>query len=333
MLSKSDTLVRNILADLKLFVLNLKILPYKEKSKITYKDFYSFRISGTYCGIDTYGWGSDENQNLAIFKALMEFVERICYMNSCPLYFSKKYSFNKLLFQNIVKENFESAERVWGETSSGNAIHLSAQKAKMSAKKELIERHTILFSLLTNTKPTFVKESMLDNQLTASHWIYPKHLGLYTSVFKLKNVKYEGAYYYCGAGGSVEEALFKAELESVPMIYTQLNDVEDPPKKPSCKISTIEQIQNFHSSSGSPFMDSFFDKRNSESLFPKFKTNKYYYCKLKNPLQRQKRLHCYKCINPDLINLFMDSWKEKYISNFIKLHFNTPLPPVPHFIV
>lgn len=81
-------------------------------------------------GAVTTGFGSDSNKDIALFKAVSEFFERLAFSESCAS----------------------------GRTSNGFACHSNANSARMNAMCELIERDLLTSFWLLKKPPVWVKE-------------------------------------------------------------------------------------------------------------------------------------------------------------------------------
>ncbi len=93
-------------------------------------------------------WGSGDTQDEASFKAIMELLERICFLNYWPLNFKEsRLLFTKEKSVAQISKEYPRAQNWIGKTTSGWSIHSSPKKALQSSISELIERHTLLSAM------------------------------------------------------------------------------------------------------------------------------------------------------------------------------------------
>lgn len=91
-------------------------------------------------GVLTTGFGSDTNKDVALFKAVSEFFERLVFKESAPS----------------------------GSTSNGFACHSNAQNARLNAMFELIERDLLTSFWLLKKPPVWIKDESFSSELNTA---------------------------------------------------------------------------------------------------------------------------------------------------------------------
>ncbi len=273
-------------------------------------------------------WGAGLSQDEAFGKALMEMIERIYFNHFSPFF----YQNNSLLFKKSlsifeISNKFKIPLKILhpGNTN-GVAIHVNKSKAKINAKFELIERHTILYALGKSIGPKLKKVLKISSQKEAEFFIYPSSCNTFTTIGSL--TENNGTYFSSGCDSSIEKSIDKAKLELNSFIYLKEK------KEADVKIikNDIQSFNLYHKYSGDLSAVNFF--RNSHfSPLPELDSKNFFYTFIPSPplFNGLNDLCCVRVIHPDAQQLFFDHWNRDYLNP--RLFDDTDsLPKFPHII-
>lgn len=166
-------------------------------------------------------WGIAETKELALLKAVVEFIERINIPRSDLKYKKLKFGFKKYSEAQLQNQYPQCSN--WNfNNSNGVALHTSLRAAKENALNEVIERHVILKAQIDkiapftyNFEPSSINEQYFCNLEIKGHlWKAP--LGRYVVALLIES---EGKYLYtCACEKTQKEAEKKAFYEMSPNI-------------------------------------------------------------------------------------------------------------------
>jgi hypothetical protein len=283
-------------------------------------------------GITYESWGVSRNKDLAFFKATMELVERTSLNFFCPIIF-KKHFFSKSILLDQICEKFKIPPGlIFPDNSNGMAIGISRRMAKANAKKELIERHTILTALLMKISPTkvtsrYFPESLIEGHNLSFYYWKSNNMFIVVCLDRLRNGGYLTTY---SCSHSLRGAVNRSFEEIIPnIIYAN----QHPEKKVNFELITknnIMSFSNYWKFSGDNRLFNFFEGPVSNNKIPEL--NHIFYGECVIPVKFKKfsfPIFCYRAISPEAQQLFFDNWSYEYINPLYKHH---SLPDFPHFI-
>ncbi len=273
-------------------------------------------------------WGSGATKDEAFGKALMELIERLYFSNFSPFEFKNVFGFfsSKTSLLNLSNEYQLSLNHFHPANTNGVAIHLSTEKAIQGAMLELIERHTILYSLVTSIGPCRKIEKALTPTKNAVFYVWESPLRTYTVVGSL--LDQVGCYFSSACDYQLDNALLKAELELNSFIFLKEKHCDD------SKIikDDIQSINRYHKFSGDKSAIHFLENMPPGKL-PALDKKRFFYATMPVPdiFKGLYPLPCVRVIHPDVQQLFFDNWKSDYLNPRIFSRDQT-LPGFPHII-
>jgi len=259
----------------------------------------------------------------------MEMIERIYFNNFSPFFYQNSAFFKKIncSIYEIARKNQVPLNILHPANTNGIAIHTQKSSALIAAKLELIERHTILYSLAKGIGPKFKKNIKVSSQKEAGFFIYPGPCKTYTAIGSL--TENNGTYFSSGCDFSLEGALLKARLELNSFIYLKENNCNE-----SSKIvpNDIQSFNRYHRYSGDKSAINFFRVSNFKPL-PELDEKKFFHTFLPSPVlfHGLDELFCARVIHPDTQQLFFDHWNFEYLNPRI-FSVHDELPNFPHII-
>ncbi len=278
-------------------------------------------------------WGVSTDHDLAFFKALMELTERVCMRHSCPYIFESGIFSRKVSITNLCIKNNIPLSLVLPSNSNGMAVGITRSMAKKSAKRELIERHAILLSLLLNIKPKRIIGLIKKNPQLEGHDLQFYHLKVnnHHVILLLDILPNNGVLTTHACSESIELAKEKAFEEMIPNIIYYNNNLEHKIEIKAIEKDNILSFIRYWKFSGDTRLIDFLKDQNG---YPKDipPIHKFYFGECKVP-QIFKRigfpLFCYRAISPTAQQLFLDNWKKEYINPRFS---DSTLPDFPHCI-
>jgi DNA-binding ferritin-like protein (Dps family) len=297
--------------------------PYCVRLKILWRDKYLF------------AWGTSSDLDFAVYKAIIELLERMALMNSCALFYKKNRFISSLdNVSNIVKKHNIASSLLIPRNSNGTACDFSTSKAFERAKNELIERHVILSSFLVNQPPQMLESNFkLSSGLTIQQYFWKS---------SKRNIVVAFAHYRNGflfgysCAKSMKEAQRKASEEIIAShTFLDFQKGETDSKKLNSIIrDNIESFAEYWLTSGDKSSVDFFQGKDVRPLLQNIPVlDDFYYCELPFPAPFDEMvgsLKCIRVISPQAQQLFFDHWKEEYINKNVIRSFC--LPSYPHII-
>ena len=292
-------------------------------------------VSINYRGNYISGSGQAEHRDKATFIAFMEVLERMTLLGLREdLIYSKK-----LFLRRIKKTEAELIKKFplsknWiGTSSNGWAIHSNRQCAKENAIKELIERHVILKSLLSEIPPAKVKPPEILSKytiplpMTYDFYAWSGPLGRYVVLMKCQ--LHDRSIYGIGCGKTLERAKKAAFFEASPRIaILHRSSFEN--------LFVVTPSQNFlyHWYEDTHWTEEFFNK--TASTIPTVDSHILYKDfwlaePTQNKFLKSLNLHIIKAVCPKVQTLFSGHWDSKYM-NPKAVEIDAPFPLDMHMI-
>lgn len=278
-------------------------------------------------------WGVDDSIDLAFFKGIMELLERVSLINSNSLFYKKNFWTNSLSVSDISKKYRIPSALLVPDNSNGVGMGLNSQKSKLSAKLELIERHTILTAILFGISPKKYDapeiKVPLDHNVSFFYWKMDKYFTA-VAVAALSGGGYLFGY---ACSTSINKAAVKAWNELVPNIIHTLNNSDENYEINSITKNDIGSFNLYWKFSGDQRVLKFLNSTSSKSFDSIPVIKNFYYSEILIPEEFdsiQFPLRCFRAISPEAQQLFFDNWDNCYLNP--NLNFSGPLPNFPHFI-
>ncbi len=278
-------------------------------------------------------WGVSTDRDLAFFKAFMELVERVCLRFSCPLTFRRKRSLRKMELSNLSKHFKTQIGHIYPDNSNGMAVGTTPLMAKISAERELIERHTILTSILLEISPHKVKSNDLNLPNITGHSIhfYYWECSDHFVVVALDRLPNQGYLITHSCSKSLKTAMQKAYEELVPNIifYNKNKDLH----RNDWQIieNDISSFSRYWKFSGDTRVYDFLEGKESLRRVPDLRDIFLGNClvpEIFNVLPF--KIFCYRAISPQAQQLFFSEWTLDRINPAYRD--SAKLPLFPHFI-
>lgn len=303
------------------------------KSDLYYLPF-SVRLSIKFNNETLYCWGVDKSEDLAFYKALMEMIERLTFHSSNPTScFSSKFGFKKKHSVAEIEDSFSvPVSYLIPRNTNGMAINNSKRKAMRSSFHELVERHTLLASILLHIPPRKIKHKISQYKLPRDYSIafYYWELGnTYISLCMVKDPL--GGYIFSHACHSnLKVALEKSFYEVSPNIIFSLSE-QNKPINFKIQKDDIPSFATYWKNSKDDRMEAFLESQSKEKKDLPSLMNVYY---LEYQLPESFRylkddLFVTRAISPQAQQLFFDEWKEIYVNPLILPRISN-LPSFPH---
>lgn len=274
-------------------------------------------------------WGAGRTEDEAFGKSLMEMIERMYFQNLSPFVYNKFKGFFKkssTVFE-LSKLYGIPVSNLHPSNTNGVAAHLSTQGAKLAAKNELIERHTILYVILKKIPPFYKQYKILgkDRKCSFYFWYGPNKRIVSIGAYSTDG----GAYFSSGCGNHLTDAQLKAELELSSFLY--LDDV----KRDKSQIikDDVQSFNLYHRFSGDSSAIDFMESGIREEELPDLDERYFYYTLIPKPLAFKGLLEIpvVRVIHPDAQQLFFDNWDHRYLNpRLFDQRFE--LPNFPHVI-
>lgn len=210
--------------------------------------------------------------------------------------------------------------------TNGVSIHLTLKKAKESALLELIERHSILYSLLRRVSPWRVLRKEIAKGKECSFFIWESPLSTFTTVGAYFDGV--GTYFSSGCDFNLNKAVLKSELELNSFLF--LDEIR--PSGYEIIKDDIQSFNRYHKFSGDRSALDFLETHNSGSI-PDLDKKRVYFTKIPTPkiFESLYPLPAVRVIHPDVQQLFFDNWNFNYLNPRI-FSKDTSLPAFPHII-
>lgn len=296
------------------------------KSSMPYSVHFSFLDQ---FGIKRNSWGNGDSMDEAFGKSLMEMIERIYFSGVSPLIYKNAFGlFEKKEALLDLGRRFLIPLKVFHPSNTnGVAIHLSKKMAIDNAILELIERHTILYSLLRNIGPTKKIIKKIPDGRECVYYIWQKcPMKTVTVVGAISDE--QGSYFSSSCDFDEIKSVKKAELELNSFLYldkqkpTTVNIIND----------DIQSFNRYHRFSGDHSAIRFFNTC-KPGIIPDLEKKNFFYTKIPTPnmFKNLTSLWCVRVIHPDVQQLFFDNWNLKYLNPRIFPN-NQKLPDFPHII-
>ena len=273
-------------------------------------------------------WGSGVTKDEAFGKALMELIERLYFSNFSPFEFKNLFGFfaTKKTLLSLSNEYQIPSISLHPANTNGIAIHLSTQKAIKAAMLELIERHTILYSLIASIGPSHKIAKALTPKINAIFYVWESPLRTFTVVGSI--LDQVGSYFSSACDYKLDKAILKAELELNSFIFLKEKYCDD------SKIikDDIQSINRYHKFSGDKSAIHFLENTPPGKL-PALDKKRFFYANIPVPdiFKGLYPLPCIRVIHPDVQQLFFDNWKSEYLNPRIFSR-DQSLPGFPHII-
>src|SRR5690606_15744396 len=135
-------------------------------------------------GLVRNSWGSGKTKDEAFGKALMEMIERIYFFGFSSFEYKNLFGFfkKKMDLFDLSKKFELSLTFLHPSNTNGIAIHLTKKKAIESALFELIERHTILYTLVASIGPSLKTDRNLSQSKVGRFYVWKSPLNTFTVV-------------------------------------------------------------------------------------------------------------------------------------------------------
>lgn len=291
----------------------------------------ALRLEMTFENMTFESWGVAGNRDLAFFKAYMELIERICLSKSCPVFY-KKYWWSKSVSLLDIGRSFGiSLESLYPDNSNGMAIGTNVFKTKDSAKRELIERHTILSCLYLDIPPSPVEVKVdvaFDYQTKFYYWKVDNYFVVVCCVLLPNN----GYLFTHACDYVVHKAVSKSYEEVVPNVIYYRKNIKEDKYINEIEINNISSFNHYWKFSRDRRAYDFLNAGSKKPVVVNGLKNIFYSRIFIPPLFNEVGfpLYCYRAISPEAQQLFFDNWSEVYINPIIQG--KGKIPEFPHFI-
>ena len=275
-------------------------------------------------------WGNGLTKDEAYGKALMELIERYTFASITPLNYKKLFgiNFKKTELKDISTKHNIPLPCLHPTNTNGVAIHTSKKQALNSALMELIERHTILYSLVKKISPHGKQTKKLSNNQVCQfyYWSSPMNTFVVVGVIQREN----GWYFSSGCDFNLDAAIHKSilEINSFLCLKEEASNIKDY----RIKVNDIDSFNRYHRYSGDRRIIDFLEEESKE-VIPKLDKKAFYYCDIPQPaiFKGLPKFYCVRVINPFVQQLFFDNWNHSYLNPLI-FDQDTLLPEYPHII-
>jgi hypothetical protein len=251
-------------------------------------------------GVIRNSWGTGVSKDEAFGKALMEMIERLYFSGFSSFEFQKCFGFLKRK-KNIldISETFQlQMKHLHPANTNGVAIHISEQKATESALLELIERHTILYSLVMEIGPHSKIVKKMNLSKDARYYIWKGPFKTFVVVGAL--VESMGCFFSSGCDFELDHAIKKAEFELNSFLFLK----EKIPESYDISKDDIQSFNRYHRYSGDDSVIRFFESAIFRPL-PELEKKFFFKTIIPQPkiFDGLPKLPCVRVIHPDVQQL------------------------------
>ncbi len=272
------------------------------------------------------GWGTGASQDEASFKAVMELLERVVFFTYSPYVLRQESLLRRSEYTiSEIEQRYPQASNWIWQTTSGLSLHTDKKKAKEFSIAEIIERHTILHSLLTGIKPqkveapSIVQDYKVPEQFEMDFFELRGPLAHYVAISRLKTPL--GPYFGFGSSKDRRLALEKAFSELSPRIIHAFEQLHKTDKTYS---PHFEKPQDYFEGNSNP-VRVIGEKVAQKDIYTVTES-------VSSLFSEVEGLYMCRAISPCFLSMFQGAWNEETINVFALDGYEYKIPDYEHFV-